>query len=63
MLAVNITVNVDIFTHINVHEFSKIDNFAWIYIPFLNSIASEWHNKSYVHVVHFFVHNNFRKRE
>ena len=46
--------NVDIFACIDFREFGKIDNFAWIYIRIFDSVASEWDNKSYIHVAHIF---------
>ena len=48
------TVNVDIFACINIREFTKIDNFASIYVRVFDNIASKWHNLSYFHVIHIF---------
>ena len=51
---VEITVNVVIFACRNFHEFTKVDNFAWIYIRVFHNIASTCHNKNYFHVIHIF---------
>ena len=51
----NATVNVDIFTCINLRAFPKIGNFARIYIRVFDNVASTGHSKSHFHSVHIFV--------
>ena len=48
-------VNVDIFASVNFRAFSKIGNFAWIFISVFDIIASIWHNKGYFHDVLIFI--------
>ena len=47
----SLTVNVDIFTSINIRTFAKVLIYARIYICVFDIIDSIWHNISYFHDV------------